>query len=57
MALAWVLADADGRNPRTVTLAEYIVALERAAMKRAKVRLYSLQPRAHHGGHQHDHHV
>ena len=37
------LCDADGHNPRVVTLGEYAGAVERAALKRTKVRLYSLE--------------
>jgi hypothetical protein len=38
----WTICDADGHNPRVVTLGEYAGAVERAALKRTKVRLYSL---------------
>ncbi len=39
----WTISDADGRNSRVVTLAEYIVAIERAAAHGVKPRLYTLQ--------------
>jgi hypothetical protein len=39
----WTICDSDGHNPRVVTLGEYAGAVERAALKRTKVRLYSLE--------------